>query len=760
MISFRKLLKTKQFQFWVFFILFISIRFLPFFLGKTLVFGDNYSLMIPGKIFTAQWLKQGVFPLWNPHIFSGMPWIADINQSVLYPSTLLFVIFSPVVAFNLLLISHAFIAYSGMYLLAQKWAKDHWWALLAGALWMFSTQISGSMNNFSTLQSLVWLPWLAYFGLQLVKNNSAKVWFSIVVVLQFLGGYPQHVLYGIGLAVLLSLFKRSISFTKWLKSWLLTAILTLAISAVAWVPFVDMLLHSTRMEQTLAQSQGGSLKPVMLIKFVLPYFFDNPAAGMKWGPAWSGHPNVGIYATWLGWLAVGASLLTKKLKKLSKEVVLFAVITVVTLLFSLGQYLPGFNLIQLLFPLFKIARMPSMLMIVTNVVVILWSIVALKKWRISQLSYKLLLWLGITILGAGLMGLGVWRYGFDEVWQMADSFFSLSSSPFHTLGRDKVILFQILRNIVLNSFFFITSLYFFYRKKISLVVAILALEILINTQGLFYFAPGEIYDTSTQNSQQITSQVGSDRVLTRNSNVPYTNYDSYWEAMVVRNPFSDSFVDERELLEFDHVKNLRDGMTPNWNMVFGLSTVHGYTTLLPQDYAHLWQTSENPRINFIDRVEPDNELLKQWAVKYYLVDTWFNVEEDLSKYELAADFDRWQLYELDTLARFRFEDDVPVEIENFNENPNTIELVFDNESNRQYLVMADRYDEDWQVEVNGELVLVENYQGMRRIEIQSGVNEITFNYVPRWFYLGLIISSLTMIGTSLIYSIKTNIINF
>ena len=358
------------------------------------------------------------------------------------------------------------------------------------------------------------------------------------------------------------------------------------------------------------------------------------------------------------------------------------------------------------------------------------------------------------------MGLGVWRYGFDEVWQMADSFFSLSSSPFHTLGRDKVILFQILRNIVLNSFFFITSLYFFYRKKISLVVAILALEILINTQGLFYFAPGEIYDTSTQNSQQITSQVGSDRVLTRNSNVPYTNYDSYWEAMVVRNPFSDSFVDERELLEFDHVKNLRDGMTPNWNMVFGLSTVHGYTTLLPQDYAHLWQTSENPRINFIDRVEPDNELLKQWAVKYYLVDTWFNVEEDLSKYELAADFDRWQLYELDTLARFRFEDDVPVEIENFNENPNTIELVFDNESNRQYLVMADRYDEDWQVEVNGELVLVENYQGMRRIEIQSGVNEITFNYVPRWFYLGLIISSLTMIGTSLIYSIKTNIINF
>ena len=88
MINLKKLLKTKQFQFWIFFLFFIIIRFYPFLFGKTLVFGDNYSLMVPGKIFTAQWLKQGVLPLWNPHIFSGLPWIADINQSVLYPSTL------------------------------------------------------------------------------------------------------------------------------------------------------------------------------------------------------------------------------------------------------------------------------------------------------------------------------------------------------------------------------------------------------------------------------------------------------------------------------------------------------------------------------------------------------------------------------------------------------------------------------------------------------------------------------------------------
>ncbi len=744
MTSFKKIFRTKQFQFWALFIFLITLRFYPFLLGKTLVFGDNYSLMVPGKIFTAQWLKQGMLPLWNPYIFSGLPWVADINQSVLYPTTLLFMVFPVAVALNFLLVSHAFIAYVGMYFLTKTWTKSHRWALLGATLWMFSTQVSGSMNNFSTLQSLVWLPWLVYLGLKLTKYTQSRFLFGVVVLLQFLGGYPQHVLYGIGLSVLLSFFKRQNSFTRWLKTWLATASWSILLSAVAWVPFIDMLLHSTRMEQTTQQALVGSLHPAMLIKFILSYFFDNPSAGMKWGPAWSGQPNVGIYVTWLGLVAVAINFFTRKR---SKETLFFALFIMSTLIFSLGQYLPGFNFIQQFIPLFRIARYPSMVMIVTNVVVILWAIQALKKWRVSRVNFKWLMRVGFLILGIGLVGLGVWRYNFDEVWRVADSFLSLSSSPFHTLDRDKVILFQISQNIVLNSLFLITSLYFFYQKKIVLLILTLALEILINTQGLFYFAPNKIYDIVTENSQQIIEQAGAQRILTRNSNLPYTDYGSYWEAMVVRQPFSDSFVDQRELREFTHVQNLRDGMTPNWNMVFGLSTVHGYTTLLPQDYAHLWQISTTPRINFIDQIELDNELLKQWAVHYYLVDTWFDVKEDLADYNLVSTIaNRWQLYELDALPRFRFGDDTAIEFDEFTENPNVIKFSFTNDQNHQQLIMADRYDDNWQVEVNGEKVELENYQGMRRINIEAGKNEVAFRYVPRWFYVGLVASAVTLMG--------------
>src|SRR3989338_2846216 len=134
MVSFKKihsLFRNTRFQFWALFLLIVIIRFLPFFQGKTLVFGDNYSLQVPGKIFVADWLKQGVLPLWNPYIFSGLSTeMMDANHSALYPSTALFMLFSPAIALNLTIMLHLLIAYSGMYLLARTWLKDHTWSLV------------------------------------------------------------------------------------------------------------------------------------------------------------------------------------------------------------------------------------------------------------------------------------------------------------------------------------------------------------------------------------------------------------------------------------------------------------------------------------------------------------------------------------------------------------------------------------------------------------------------------------------------------
>ncbi|HEX9817488.1 MAG TPA: hypothetical protein VGA89_01165 [Patescibacteria group bacterium] len=750
------LLRNPRYQFWVLFILLIFIRFWPFFWGKTLVFGDNYSLQMPGKIFAAEWLSQGVLPLWNPYLFSGISTLMlDAHQSILYPSTLLFILFPPALALNLTIILHLLLAYAGMYLLARTWLKDHAFALVAAVLWMLSTQITGSINNLVTLQSLVWLPLLAFFGLQLARQSVYRWWFAGAFLLQFLGGYPQHALYGVILAVMLSAFFhwRQLKFQQWFLAWFWTGLTTLGMAAVAWLPFIVALPNSTRVLQTETQALVGSLNPAMLVKFVLPYFFDQASEGIKWGPAWSGQPNVAIYVTWLGLLAALSSFWVKK-KTLKKEVWFFAGLTFFTLVFSLGENLPGFAVIQKVIPFFRIARYPSMMMILTNVVLALWTARGLQQWQINTRTFRWLAAIGWGILAMGLASWWAHRNWFPELWQAADRFvsFSLSESLFHTLERDKLIVFEIIKNIVFNSLFFIALISVFRQNKrqfrLLLVAFIIGLEMIFNTHGQFFFAPKEIYATSAIRAQELLASLAlpktafQARVLTRNLNLPYTDYGSYWEALVVRAPFSDSFVDEQELAEFNHAQVLRDGLTPNWNMVFGVPVVNGYTTLLPTDYAQLYQRSANePRINFIEQIDPADPLLDDWAVRYYVVDTWFEIKEDLGQLPVVTEIGNWQVRERPgAKERIRFGDDTVAELTEFEENPNQLSFSLENFTDRPNLIIADRYDPDWQARVNGQLIEIENYHGMRRIPLRPGANQVELWYWPKWFYVGLAVT--------------------
>lgn len=783
----------------LFFLLIILLGFSPIiFQGEVLFFGDNYSLMVPGKMFTAQWLSEGVFPLWNPHILSGLPWIGDINQSVLYPFGIIFLFLKPGAALNLTVILHLFLTMWGMYELSYFWMKSqkknleevdhslcnfHHVSLVAAVLWVLSSQILGSVNNLTTIQSLAWMPWVVVKGLQIFqKNNKNILFFSIVVLLQFLGGYPQHVMYSILTSVVLSFFSQRYFFSKkiknvsiflfdWFKRWAKVAVVTGVVTAVAWLPFLDVLLKSTRISQSSNQALVGSLQPALFVKMLLPHFFDHASAGMKWGPVWNGQQNFLFYVTWLGLFILISSFFTRVIARtktttttdlFKKQVYFFSGITLFTLIFSLGGNLPGFNFIQESIVFFKITRYPSMMLIITNLVLALWVGVSLYTVKIQGKMYQK--WMGFFLfiaLFAGFM-LVLGKTTFSEIWDTGNQLLGkkLELSQFHTLQKDKIIFEVIFKNILVNSLLTLGGLFFLFRKKMNWVVVIFILDLLFNGRSMFFFAPQNIYDSKDRQDFLSVSKESlpedfdpqNYRFLTRNANSPYTDYGTYWEAMAVRQPFSDSFVDEKELNQYQVLKNLKNGYTPDWNGVYGVSVPNGYTTLLPQDYADLWQGEHAPtetRINSLHFISLQNPLLKTWSTRYYLVDTWFEVQEDLSNLRLVTQKDHWQLYELpDTLSRFRYEDDSSIDIsdsEKFSENPNQIFLQLKNEKPHSNLIIADRYDENWQAWINGNKVAVENQDGMRKIPLQEGQNSIELRYVPKMFYLGLLISSLSLL---------------
>ena len=51
--------------------------------------GDLAPFLYPNYRFAAEYLRQGVIPLWNPHLYSGTPFAADIQSGLFYPINLL-----------------------------------------------------------------------------------------------------------------------------------------------------------------------------------------------------------------------------------------------------------------------------------------------------------------------------------------------------------------------------------------------------------------------------------------------------------------------------------------------------------------------------------------------------------------------------------------------------------------------------------------------------------------------------------------------
>lgn len=730
----------------------VMMRCWQFFLGSTLFFGDNYSLMVPGKLYTSQWLLKGVLPLWNPYLFAGISWVGDINQSIFYPSTLLFMVFPAAIALNVNIMLHFLISFVGMYYLSKKFVRSKTAAVIAATIWTFSPQLAGAVNNISTFQSLSWMPVVIWAGL-----NIQKKWGVLSLVLaiaaQLLGGYPQHVLYTVPTAILLSTYFNYVHLPKkkdwwhWLKLWLMAGILTVGLTAFVWMPFLEEVANSTRSIQADHQAAAGSLEFSELVKLFIPYLYDNPVEGIKWGPSWNKPPNVMIYLTWFGLVAISYKLVKGKKTALDW---LFGLLILVSFLIALGDNLPLFYLLKKI-PLFGITRGLSTVLMVPSLLGALWIAVCLDNLQLSRKFVRTLMkfcgFLAVIIL----LMMVLTRLNFELVWYEVDEILNLklSSSVFHTLARDKVILQNVLSNLFVNSVILLFAVWSFHNKRAWLLIGLLFLEMSFNTQGHFFFAPHQVYRQGEQSDiEKLLAQADLDnyRMLTRNYNSPYADFGAYWDALSVRAPFSDSYVDQQELKEFNHLIRMRDGLTPNWNITQQVPLIHGYTTLLPLAMHQIFAgEGQDASINDLPQIDVADPALQTWAVRYYLVDTWFPSYDEVMPAELIDEQGVWRLYEISNVqSRFRDEHGNDLQIKNLHENPNQLEFEIENNAESAQIVIADRYDHNWRAKVNGREVPITNYLQQRQFPIDAGFNRIVMWYSPKLFHYGIIISSLTL----------------
>ncbi len=81
------------------------------FTGEMLYGSDTLALGFVARNFFAQALRQGIFPLWNPIILGGTPFLDSLaGGDSLYPTSILLVLMEPYRALGWKLVLHVFLA--------------------------------------------------------------------------------------------------------------------------------------------------------------------------------------------------------------------------------------------------------------------------------------------------------------------------------------------------------------------------------------------------------------------------------------------------------------------------------------------------------------------------------------------------------------------------------------------------------------------------------------------------------------------------
>lgn len=243
---------------------------------------DNLLINVPSRVFFAHELKAGRFPLWNPYLFSGTPFFADINLSLLHPFNLLYLIFAPFRALTVSILALFLVASVGMYWYGRTLRFSRFASLFGAIAFGFSGSLVVYANNVSLLQVAALLPWVLA-----AWTRGRMALFVLVASFQVLSGHPQ------------------LTFLTWLLllclSWrdlgelLRAGLWVFGCTAMQVVPFVLFALSSTRIASTgILVASASSVHPLSVARLFIPALVGDLSRGTAWVQGGTIHGYVGF----------------------------------------------------------------------------------------------------------------------------------------------------------------------------------------------------------------------------------------------------------------------------------------------------------------------------------------------------------------------------------------------------------------------------------------------------------------------------------
>ncbi len=349
--------------------------------GGKFLWEDFIEQEVPFRTLAATSLAHGVLPQWDPYIFAGMPFMADIQVGFWYPFNMLQSLFvsdgylSPAVMQWFILL-HTAIAGFGMYWFAKKiFELDDWSAVFAGVAYGFSGYITAQMIHQMIVYHIALFPFVAYFFIRGFDFWKHSLIGGILLGVMYLAGHPQSTLYFTFFLALLAAYE--LVYRLRLKGtdgdglsamtvarMAIPVLIGFGIFAIQLLPSQELAALSRRDVITYEKSLDGSLTFGHLMTSIMPRLFGvtNGAADAK-VPYWNG----AYYLSWetalyIGVLPLFFAIMAGFVGAKKKYVVFFAGMAILAILFALGDH---FFLYRIFFqlPLFSKFRTPARMIV-------------------------------------------------------------------------------------------------------------------------------------------------------------------------------------------------------------------------------------------------------------------------------------------------------------------------------------------------------------------------------------------------------------
>jgi hypothetical protein len=374
---------------------------------------DQYIAGYAFRDFAAQYLKtHGGFPLWNPYLYGGMPYVAAMHGDIFYPTFLLRMLMPTDVAMTWSFILHVFLAGLFSYVFLRACGVGFFGALIGGLAYMLGGNVAGlvSPGHDGKLYISALLPLALLLVLRGVHDGRRWAWgaLSVVVGLAVLSPHPQLLQY---LLLVCGAFALYAAFSDFggsrlerpiaLKRLALAGasiILGGAIGAIQYLPVREYVPFSPRAGgKGWEHAVSYSMPPEELLNTYLPQFtgmLDKywGRNGIHFHSEYIGAVVLVLAGLGFGWYATRGG----------RRFIWFWLGTlVVSTLWALGGYTPFYRIVYAIVPGTKFFRAPStMLYVVSFSMAVLAACGADRVMRGEVRTRFLLGWLGAGALFA------------------------------------------------------------------------------------------------------------------------------------------------------------------------------------------------------------------------------------------------------------------------------------------------------------------------------------------------------------------------